>query len=265
MLVLSTLRLTELFLIDVRFHVPSSRTLPRTIAIGDVHGCSKALRSIVEAIAPEREDTLVLLGDYIDRGPDARGVIEILVDLQQSCNLVPLRGNHEIMLSSILRQGVATEHWLQSGGQATLASYGGRLARIPDQHLEFFAKLLPFYETEKTIFVHASYDPLREMKDQDEQMLFWNHLLPAPPPPHCSGKKVIVGHTPQGSGMPLDLSHLVCLDTYCFGGLWLSALDLDSRELWQTSYHGHLRRRPLQALLAWSKHLRFFNARRSNG
>lgn len=221
----------------------------RTIAIGDIHGCSKALRSIVEAVKPAADDTLVLLGDYVDRGPDARGVIDQLIELSDCCNLVPLRGNHEVMLTSICDLNLAPDHWLQSGGQATVASYGGRLDRIPERHRDFFRSLRPFHETESEIFVHAGYSPELAMHQQTAQALYWDHLPAKPLAPHMSGKTVFVGHTPQGSGKPLDWGHLVCLDTYCFGGLWLTALDVHSREIWQASYHGHLRRRPLKRLV----------------
>ena len=65
---------------------------PRTIAIGDIHGCSAALDALLEAIRPRREDCIVTLGDYINRGPDSRGVIERLIKLKDRCRLVPLLG-----------------------------------------------------------------------------------------------------------------------------------------------------------------------------
>src|SRR5262245_37847694 len=70
----------------------------RTIAIGDVHGCSTALAALLDAIGPVESDTVVTLGDYIDRGPDSKGVIEQLIALEQRCRLVPLLGNHEEMI-----------------------------------------------------------------------------------------------------------------------------------------------------------------------
>jgi len=73
---------------------------PRTIAIGDIHGCSAALDALLEAFQPSSEDTIVTLGDYINRGPDSRGVIDKLIELKDRCRLVPLRGNHEEMCAS---------------------------------------------------------------------------------------------------------------------------------------------------------------------
>ena len=68
---------------------------PRTIAIGDIHGCSAALDALVEAIRPRPEDCIVTLGDYINRGPDSRGVIERLIELTRRCRLLPILGNHD--------------------------------------------------------------------------------------------------------------------------------------------------------------------------
>lgn len=229
--------------------------MARTIVIGDVHGCSKALRAIIESIGPCADDTIIFLGDYVDRGPDAKGVIDQLVELKGCCNLVPLKGNHEVMLASVCQGLGAEDHWLLSGGRATLASYGGRLDRIPESHRDLLGSLVPYHETPDAIFLHANYDPLVDLSQQTEASLFWTHLTTSTPGPHQSGKTVYLGHTPQGSGMPLDLGHLVCLDTYCFGGLWLSALDIHTRELWQASYHGHLRRRPFQAVVDLARRL----------
>jgi serine/threonine protein phosphatase 1 len=70
----------------------------RTIAIGDIHGCAAALRAVIAAIKPTAEDTLVTLGDYVDRGPDSRGVIDEMLLLEKRCHVLPLLGNHEVMM-----------------------------------------------------------------------------------------------------------------------------------------------------------------------
>lgn len=222
----------------------------RTIAIGDIHGCSKALRALLESVRPERDDTLVLLGDYVDRGPDSRGVLEELMQVRQSCHMIALRGNHELMMLGARILPLPPDPWLSCGGHATLQSYGGRLSAIPDSHLDFLCSLRSHYETPSAIFVHAGYVHDRDMHEQPSQSLYWDHLSATPPHPHHSGKTVFVGHTPQENGQPLDLGHLVCLDTYCFGGRWLTAVDVDSRETWQADYHGHLRRDPLNSFVA---------------
>src|ERR1700730_1286910 len=111
---------------------------PRTIAIGDIHGCSVALDALLDAIRPRPEDTIVTLGDDINRGPDSRGVLDRLIALGRRCRLFPLMVNHEEMLFEA-RSGVHPTTWLGMGGLATLDSYGtGRdLDLIPDEHFEF--------------------------------------------------------------------------------------------------------------------------------
>src|SRR4051812_8009821 len=98
--------------------------IPRTIAIGDIHGCSLALGALLDAIEPRPEDTIVTLGDYIDRGPDSRGALDLLIDLGRRCRLVPLLGNHEEMLFEAMADSFPLEYFLGVGGDATLDSYG---------------------------------------------------------------------------------------------------------------------------------------------
>src|SRR5271165_1398204 len=101
----------------------------RTIAIGDIHGCSAALASLVRAIDPTPHDLLVFLGDYIDRGPDSRGVLEQVIALVERCTVVALMGNHEEMLLAALEGQSELRYWLKFGGTEALASYGYRAGR----------------------------------------------------------------------------------------------------------------------------------------
>ncbi|EGF24208.1 metallophosphoesterase family protein [Rhodopirellula baltica] len=214
--------------------------------IGDVHGCAKALRSMIQELAPTADDELIFLGDYIDRGPDSRDVIDQLIELQSACKVIPLRGNHEWMLQSVVSRGLDDAMWLRSGGKATVTSYGGSTGKIPKDHLAFFEALLPSYETEQEIFVHAMYDPSCDVESQSDELTYWTHLPASLPAPHHSGKRVFVGHTPQPTGEVLRHTHLVCMDTYCFGGGFLSAMDLESETVLQVDRHGHIRRVPVE-------------------
>src|SRR3954454_24582472 len=106
----------------------------RTIALGDIHGCSAALAPLLEAIRPGPEDTLVTLGDYVNRGPDSPGVLDRLLALAGPCRLGPLLGNHEEMLLSALR------HALESG------CLGSADAALPPHHLAFLRGCRPCHE-----------------------------------------------------------------------------------------------------------------------
>jgi serine/threonine protein phosphatase 1 len=173
----------------------------RTIAIGDIHGCSLALDALLDAIEPRPEDIIVTLGDYINRGPDTKGVLDRLIDLGRRYRLVPVLGNHDQKLLEA-RTGLHPTTWLGMGGIATLDSYGpGRdIALIPDEHFEFLEGCLDFHETDTHIFVHANYFPDIPMAEQPVGMLRWESLRDMTPGPHNSGKTVIVGHTSQKDG-----------------------------------------------------------------
>jgi serine/threonine protein phosphatase 1 len=216
----------------------------RTIAIGDIHGCSLALGVLIDAIKPRPEDVIATLGDYIDRGPDSKGVLDRLIDLKDHCRLVPILGNHDQMLLDV-RSGKYPIYWLLDiGGTTTLDSYGpGRdLSLIPAEHYEFLEGCLDFHETDTHIFVHANYFPDIPMAEQPVGMLRWESLRDMTPGPHDSGKTAIVGHTSQKDGEVLDLGHLICIDTFCHGGGWLTALEVNTGEVWQANPWGEVRR-----------------------
>jgi serine/threonine protein phosphatase 1 len=225
----------------------------RTIAIGDVHGCSAALTALVRAIGPTSLDTLVFLGDYIDRGPDSRGVVEQVVALAERCTVVPLLGNHEEMVLAALDGGRSeVRYWMKFGGEVALASYGWKggpdvrpadvRSLIPRGHVEFLQRCRDYFETVRHIFVHAYYDPHLPLHQQKWGGLRWASLPPVPER-HCSGKVAIVGHTPQKNGEVLDLGYLKCIDTFCHGGGWLTALEVEGgRRVWQANEAGELRK-----------------------
>jgi serine/threonine protein phosphatase 1 len=220
----------------------------RTIAIGDVHGCSRALEFLLAAIRPRPGDVVVTLGDYVNRGPDSRGVLDRLIALERECTLVPILGNHdEQLLAAVAGEPGAVFDWLDMGGGATLASYDAlriteaELVRIPAAHLAFLERCRDFHETDTHIFVHAQYDPDRPMTEQSPHELRWESLRSDTPGPHISGKTVIAGHTSQKTGETLNLGHLVCIDAYCYGGGWLTALDVHTEDVWQVNRQGDMR------------------------
>ena len=217
----------------------------RTIAIGDIHGCSAALEALLEAIRPSPDDVVITLGDYIDRGPDSKGVLDRLIDLGRRCRLVPLLGNHDQVLLDVCSGKDPIDSLLDMGGAATLDSYGpGRsLDLIPDEHYEFLESCRLYHETETHIFVHANYDPDLPMAEQWVGTLLWESLRAQTPGPHESGKTVVLGHSSQKNGEILDLGHLICIDTFCYGNGWLTALDVGTGEIWQADREGGMRRR----------------------
>ena len=221
--------------------------MARTIAIGDIHGCAVALDILLEEIQPRPSDTIVCLGDYVDRGPQSSRVIEILVGLISHCRLVPLIGNHEIMMFKAINDPKNLDFWLQFGGDTTLASYGNSLKNIPQHHLTFLSHCVRYHETKNHFFVHANYEPDTPLEEQPDELLFWEHIREFAPPLHFSGKTAIVGHTPQPDGEVRDLGHVKLIDTHCYGGQWLTALDIDNNVIIQSNNEGHLRTSRLES------------------
>jgi serine/threonine protein phosphatase 1 len=214
----------------------------RTIVIGDIHGCSRALAALIKAIDPRPDDTLVTLGDYVDRGPDSKGVLEQVIALSQRTSLVPLIGNHEEVMLAARSDPNELEAWLRYGGIATLDSYGTlSLDKIPAAHFAFLESCRVLYEMDEHFCVHANYDHNAPLDQQDRQTLVWLSLRDSVPGPHRSGKIALVGHTPQRTGEILDLGYLKCLDTGCCYGGWLTAMDVLSGQVWQADETGKLR------------------------
>lgn len=217
------------------------------LAIGDIHGCFAALETLAATVPFGADDLLVTLGDYVDRGPDSRLVVDWLIERSRLGRLIPLRGNHELVMVLEARAETGLRGaWLMFGGDATLASYAppgsvGRMEDVPTEHWDFFERACrDYYETDTHFFVHANADPELPLDQQPEQMLFWEKF--DNPPPHVSGKIMVCGHTAQKSGMPNDLGHAVCIDTWAYGDGWLTCLDVESGRFWQANQRRESRR-----------------------
>jgi serine/threonine protein phosphatase 1 len=215
----------------------------RLIAIGDVHGCVHALDALLEAISPDLDDTLVFLGDVIDQGRNSKEVVDRIIELELYSSVVLVQGNHEEMLLAARGSERALRYWEYCGGGPTINSYrfGGSLKDIPSDHWDRLEESVPFYETDDYIFAHANYQPNLPMSAQPEYQLRWALFEPAKMQAHISGKPIVVGHTEQADGEILDLGYALCIDTGCWRGGWLTAIDMTKKETWQASRWGIVR------------------------
>jgi serine/threonine protein phosphatase 1 len=203
----------------------------RLLAIGDIHGCRAQLEQLLEQVAPGSDDRVVFLGDYIDRGPDSAGTIDLLLAFgRRFPESVFLRGNHEQMLADYLA-GRERLIFLSNGGLKTLQSYreDGRWP-LPPEHQEFFAALRPCYESEHYIFVHAGLRPGVPLATQSEDDLLWirHEFIDSD---FDWGKTVVYGHTPLKE--PLLSARRIGLDTGCVYGRKLTCCDVLNRTIWQ--------------------------------
>ena len=219
----------------------------RTLVVGDIHGCSKTLSRLLNVIELEPTDTLYLLGDYIDRGPDSKGVIDIILVLQrEGYDIRPIRGNHEEMMMRAIRSGVIEDflQWLNNGGYATLMSYGGisHPRDIPLEHLSFLEEL-PFYRmTCQYLFVHAGLDFSLDdpLSSAGKTSMLWSRYSKVDSR-KIGGRTLVTGHTTQSLDaikQSLNTKHLR-IDNGCHLGSEfvgkgkgnLVAVDLDTGDM----------------------------------
>ncbi|HXU08521.1 MAG TPA: metallophosphoesterase [Blastocatellia bacterium] len=175
-----------------------------TYVIGDIHGRLELLERLLQNVPWDvAHDKIVFLGDLIDRGADARGVVERVIALAKgNPNIVVLRGNHEQMLLDCLDYGDL--QWLipENGGLATLSAYGFQLdqlrdvsdIKIPPEHVEFLRTLPFFHEDEQAIYVHAGLIPGEHPSETDSDVLVWTRDLDFFK--DYNGKLCFFGHTP---------------------------------------------------------------------
>lgn len=196
----------------------------KIFAIGDIHGCLDKLEVMMERIdLNDEEDMLVFIGDYIDRGPDPKGVVDFVLELKSRLkNVVCLLGNHEQTFLNFYFHRRDSDLFYFNGGDTTIESYGlvetteGKKINVPENHLEFFKSLLPYYETDDYIFVHAGIRSGIPMEKQSVDDLTWiRHAFIRSF--HDFGKIVVFGHTPLPD--PLVQPNKIGIDTgACYGG-----------------------------------------------
>ena len=207
--------------------------MKRTLAIGDVHGCLAPLRRLWEVVAPSPIDHVVFLGDYVDRGPDSKGVVDFVLGRRRDHRVTCLVGNHEEKMVRARDDHAEREEWLALwGGAATLASYGARgFDDVPAEHWAFLEEERLYLETDDHVFVHANLDPDLPLHEQPRLALLRRKLGASRP--HRSGKTMICGHTAQKSHRPLNLGHAVCIDTDPDRDGWLTCLHVETGRYWQ--------------------------------
>ena len=237
----------------------------KTFVVGDIHGRCAQLLNLLEMLPRDsKTDTLVFLGDLIDRGADAPGCVEHVMKLcsENPERVICLRGNHEQMLMDFL-EGQPTI-WLSPvvGGQRTFEQYTGQALRadsehddedlrlmfeqaLPVEHLEFMRSLPFYYEDEHAIYVHAGLDEGKHPSESSPMSLLWMRDMEFYK--NYRGKPCVFGHTPTPL-LPLRgrlgrhgiyISHsAVGLDTGCERQSPLSCLSLPDFNLYQTYADG---------------------------
>lgn len=220
----------------------------RLYAVGDIHGCAQELHTLLRYLFENEKltenDSLVFLGDFIDRGDDSKGVIEIVTSLKRK-NTFFLRGNHEDMFLDFI--GLSGRHgtsWLDNGGIKTVESYGLQyfesadelISCLPHEHLLFFKNLLMGVKIGEFLFVHAGVHPLRSLEAQRERDTYWirNEFIKNT---HRLKETVVFGHTPFDDVM-IHAPFKIGIDTGVVFGGFLSCIELTQGMLHQVSSGG---------------------------
>lgn len=206
--------------------------MKRTFAIGDIHGCLDQLEDLVARIEPRKEDILVFLGDYIDRGSRVVETVDYLIDLATEIPCVFLRGNHEDMFIEFLEFGTNRSLYFANGGMKTVESYLGSESFVSHtqvahalsrKHRDFYADLQWYYEDRHYVYAHAGIKPGVPMFRQERRDLVWirDDFIFSPT---GLGKKVVFGHTPFAR--PFVKEDKIGVDTGAIYGGVLTAAQL---------------------------------------
>lgn len=209
-------------------------------AISDIHGCAVTFKALLEHLKFSKRDELYLLGDYIDRGPDSKGVIDHIWYLQNNGYTVHcLRGNHEDMLLHEVQQ----ESVFHKGNQDTLLSFGVEHNRdIPKKYIEWMENLHYYFEVDQHIMVHAGLNFRASNPLEDFTEMVWiRHWTDDIDYDWLNGRIIVHGHTPTKQlemkkyNKMLDEIPAMVIDNGCvfegFGLGNLVAFDLDTHKL----------------------------------
>jgi serine/threonine protein phosphatase 1 len=207
--------------------------MPRTYALSDIHGCLDKLERLVARCltdAKAEPARFAFLGDYIDRGPDSRGVLDFLIDLQgrRPGAVVCLCGNHEDMAINAYDDPNEIDQWVVSnGGDKALLSYGVTApSQLPARHVDWMRALPTHHDDGRRFFVHAGIDPSRQLDRQDRYDLLWMRE-PFLSDPRDHGRFIVHGHTPLKDGRPDLRANRVNIDTAAVLGGPLTAAIFD--------------------------------------
>jgi serine/threonine protein phosphatase 1 len=218
--------------------------MERLFIVGDIHACPQELETLLHALPVQPHDQLIFLGDYIDRGPGAREVIDLLLALKadEVCKLTFLKGNHEDMFLDFLGYtGHYGDAFLYNGGNTTLKSYGlsptlpssAYASCLPPDHLQFLFDLETLVISPGLLCVHAGVSPQRTLDEQREEDLLWirqEFIFH----PHDLPYTVVFGHTPQRTVF-YDLPYKVGIDTGLVYGGKLTCLEWAEKKLYQVA------------------------------
>jgi len=185
--------------------------MPKRWVIPDIHGCSKTLAALInDLIRPTRNDELYFLGDYVDRGPDSKAVIDFIIDLQKDqYNITTLKGNHEDFMVELYDAEMQAKNtwwhklgnrkhkvWTDIGGKSTLESFGvDSIRRIPEEYIEWMRGLKYYVSLDNFVLVHAGLNFNNDDPFEDQRAMLWLRDYEIRPE-KIGRRRIIHGHVP---------------------------------------------------------------------
>ncbi|MFC2086802.1 metallophosphoesterase family protein [Bacteroidota bacterium] len=215
-------------------------------AIGDIHGCIRPFRVLLEdEIRPGKDDKIILLGDYVDRGSDSKAVVDYIIELQKNeYDIIPLKGNHEVMLLESTRSEISLLNWLYNGGGETLKSYDiYSIAELDKVYIDFYNNLPYYYSLGDYYFVHAGFNDDIENPFEDKYHMIWKYREKYDHPVF-KNKTIVHGHFPvrkikiteneknNSTDINVDSG---CVYTETEGYGMLSAIELNSMQIFSVN------------------------------
>ena len=228
--------------------------MKNTYVIGDIHGALKALRQLIERLTPQKDDSFVFIGDYVDGWSESAQAIDFLISFSQKFDCTFIKGNHDAWCEEWLENVSTNSFWLSNGGAATIDSYKDISETRRAVHLSFFRNMkMYFIDSQNRLFIHAGFTSLQGInKEVHPTDFYWDRTLwemamcldnRIPKDSNLYPKRLLlyheifIGHTPTqrfGSSFPMQGANVWNVDTGAGFDGQISALNIDTKEFWQS-------------------------------
>jgi serine/threonine protein phosphatase 1 len=226
----------------------------RTLVIGDIHGGLRALHQILERAKVSPNDKLIFLGDYVDGWSQSPEVIDLLIAMKETHNIVCIRGNHDDLLLNWLKHGTDNPQWFEHGGEATVAAYENCNAKTLETHITFLESLEDYHlDDQNRLFIHAGFTNMNGIDfEYFPKLFYWDRTLwetalaldknmeksdLAYPKRFTLYNEIFIGHTPVsriGRTTPVQMANVWNVDTGAAFRGPLTVMDVDSKAYWQS-------------------------------
>ncbi len=226
----------------------------RTLVIGDIHGGLRALHQVLERAAVTKKDKLIFLGDYVDGWSQSPQVIDFLIEMKKTQEVVCIRGNHDQLLQEWLKDSKDNLQWYKHGGEATVLAYEKVGLETKKNHVKFLQSLNDYHLDEQNrLFIHAGFTNMNGVTyEYFPELFYWDRTLwetalaldhkmkannPLYPKRFTLYHEIYIGHTPVSridKTTPVKKANVWNVDTSAAFKGPLTILDVDTKEFWQS-------------------------------